>query len=56
MREKKYEEIVAFCKEHNVNFIWVKGHADNVENERCDYLARMAIASGNLLTDENYKK
>ena len=24
MREKKYEEIVAFCKEHNVNFISIR--------------------------------
>ncbi len=41
---------------HNVNFIWVKGHADNVENERCDFLAREAITNGNLLEDENYSK
>lgn len=41
---------------HNVEFIWVKGHADNVENERCDFLARQAIASGNLKEDYNYKK
>jgi ribonuclease HI len=42
-------------EKHNVEFVWVKGHADNVENERCDELARMAIASGNLLEDENYR-
>ncbi len=51
-----WEIMLELLNKHNVNFIWVKGHADNVENERCDYLARMAIASGNLLTDENYKK
>lgn len=51
-----WEIMLELLNKHNVNFIWVKGHADNVENERCDYLARMAIASGNFLTDENYKK
>ena len=39
---------------HDVNFIWVKGHADNVENERCDFLAREAIKKDNLSEDENY--
>ena len=24
---------------HDVNFIWVKGHAGHPENERCDRLA-----------------
>ena len=23
----------------NVQFVWVKGHADNKENNRCDFLA-----------------
>ena len=39
---------------HEVKFIWVKGHADNRENERCDFLARSAIESGNLIEDKNY--
>ena len=41
-------------KKHNVNFIWVKGHADNVENERCDELARNAITCQKLFKDEGY--
>jgi len=28
---------------HKINWIKVKGHADNVYNNRCDELARMAI-------------
>ena len=24
---------------HNVRFVWVKGHAETVENNRCDVLA-----------------
>jgi ribonuclease HI len=41
-------------EKHKVKFIWVKGHADNIENERCDELARMAIKSGILKKDEAY--
>ena len=26
-------------RRHNVRFVWVKGHADTVENNRCDQLA-----------------
>jgi len=28
---------------HDVSFVWVKGHADNELNNRCDELARAAI-------------
>ena len=31
-------------KRHNLRFVWVKGHNQNPENERCDELARGAIA------------
>ena len=29
---------------HDVTFHWVKGHAGHPENERCDELARLALA------------
>ena len=29
-------------RKHTVKFIWIKGHADNKENERCDELASAA--------------
>lgn len=38
-----FEKLLALCKLHTVHFHWVKGHADNVENERCDTLARAQI-------------
>ena len=41
-------------KIHKVKFIWVKGHANNKENERCDKLARDFIKDGLLIDDENY--
>jgi len=28
---------------HSIEWIWIKGHAGHVENERCDELARAAI-------------
>lgn len=39
---------------HKVKFIWVKGHAENVLNERCDELAVGAALGGNLIADEGY--
>ena len=38
-----WEEMIELTKKHKVTFKWVKGHADNVENERCDALANEAI-------------
>jgi ribonuclease HI len=35
-------------------FVWVKGHADNVHNNRCDVLATTAADSGNLIEDIGY--
>ena len=51
-----WERMLQLLERHKVHFQWVKGHADNPENERCDELARAAIASGNLKEDENYRK
>ncbi len=36
--------LTAQTRRHNVTFHWVKGHADHPENNRCDELARAAIA------------
>jgi ribonuclease HI len=39
------------AKLHTVKFIWVKGHADNKYNNRCDELATLAADGNNLATD-----
>lgn len=39
-----WEELYELTKKHKVTFIKVKGHADNAYNNRCDELARQAIA------------
>jgi ribonuclease HI len=41
---------------HHIQFIWVKGHADNPFNNRCDELATAAADGDNLLVDEEYEK
>mgnify|MGYP005765103927 FL=1 len=40
-----WEELYSLTKIHNVEFIKVKGHADNKYNNRCDELARKAITN-----------
>ena len=42
-------------KQHHINFVWVKGHADNMFNNRCDVLATTAADGDNLLVDEGYE-
>ena len=39
---------------HQVDFIWVKGHAGHPENERCDRLAVAAAEGDRLLEDTGY--
>jgi len=43
-------------QKHSVKFVWIKGHANNKENERCDRLAVAASHSENLLVDVEYEK
>ena len=42
-------------RKHAANFIWVKGHADNKENNRCDILAVKAAEGDNLKIDTWYE-
>ena len=49
-----WEELLNLLAKHQVNMNWVKGHAGNPENERCDELARQAAQSPPLLTDQPY--
>jgi len=40
-----WEKVLVLLETHKVTCRWVKGHANNPENERCDVLARTAIDS-----------
>jgi ribonuclease HI len=43
------------AKDYKITFKWVKGHADNPFNNRCDELATQAADGRNLLVDEGYE-
>ncbi len=43
-------------RKHKVKFHWVKGHANNPFNNRCDQLATAAADGGNLVTDIGYEQ
>ena len=43
-------------RQHNVSFKWVKGHSDNAENNRCDFLAVEASEGAMLETDVWYER
>jgi len=46
-----WKRLLEAMKSHEVNYIWVKGHAGHPGNERCDQLATAAADGENLLTD-----
>ncbi len=43
-------------RKHNVNFVWVKGHAGIPENERCDFLATQAAQEPQLKADIGFEQ
>ena len=47
-----WKRLLNVKKQHDVEFIWVKGHNDNEKNERCDRLANLAADQSVLLKDE----
>lgn len=47
-----WERLLAAKAPHNVEFLWVKGHAGNPGNERCDMLATAAADGDEKITDE----
>ena len=50
-----WKRFLEVYKNHHTKFVWVKGHADNEENNRCDELAVAAYKQGDLLIDEGYE-
>jgi ribonuclease HI len=49
---ERYDEL---SKNHRIQFKWVKGHAENIYNNRCDILATEAADGNDLLVDEEYE-
>jgi len=64
MRNKKekalnadlWEELLKLCERHKVDFVWVKGHAGNPDNERCDALSKAAASQEDLPPDAIYEQ
>ena len=46
--------LLDLCEKHEVEFRWVRGHAGDVENERCDRLAVEAAHQPDLPADPGY--
>jgi ribonuclease HI len=51
-----WAELLELLDHRDVTFHWVRGHAGNQENERCDELARRAALGMDLVPDEGYEK
>ena len=62
MRNKKeaalnpdlWKILLDLCKQHEVAFVWVRGHAGDPLNERCDELAKTAAQQEGLPPDPGY--
>lgn len=50
-----WQRFLKAYESHHVKFIWVKGHASILENERCDRLAVEASFKQDLLEDAGYQ-
>ena len=50
-----WERLLELCKVHQVEMVWVEGHAGHPENNRCDQLARIAAQDENLPPDEAFE-
>ncbi len=49
-----WKRLLEAKKEHNVKFIWIKGHNGHEYNELCDKMAVQSSNSDNLLDDEGF--
>ena len=50
-----WQTLLELCARHQVQFRWVRGHAGNAENERCDRLAVAAARQPDLPEDTGYR-
>ena len=56
-KRKNSDLWISFLKlyrQHKVSFVWIRGHNQNPENERCDKLATEACKRKPLLKDDGY--
>lgn len=51
-----WRKLLRVMEPHQISWHWVKGHAGNVENERCDELANEAVVATDLLEDTGFEE
>ena len=49
-----WQRFLAVYRQHEVKFVWIRGHNGHPENERCDRLAVAASQGKDLLVDVGY--
>lgn len=58
-KDKKNKDLwlrfLELYKKHTIRFVWVKGHADNPLNNRCDELATQAADNNALRADTGFE-
>jgi ribonuclease HI len=50
-----WRRFLKIYRQHHVKFMWIKGHNNHPQNERCDELAVMASQQKNLNIDTFYE-
>lgn len=51
LNQDLWKRLIPMLAKHKVKFVWTKGHAGNIENERCDVLAVEASKQPDLEPD-----
>lgn len=51
-----WKEFLKEYRKHTITFVWIKGHNEHPQNERCDFLATQAADKTRLLIDEFYEQ
>ena len=51
-----WRRFIELYRKHKIKFVWVKGHAGNQENERCDELAVQSATGSGLKVDVEFEK
>jgi ribonuclease HI len=51
-----WQRYIPLHQQFKPKFVWIKGHAGHLENERCDQLAVYAAESGKLKIDKWYEE
>ncbi len=51
-----WEQLLNLCKNLEIKFVWVKGHAGHHYNEICDKLAVQAARSGKYVVDKIFEE